>query len=106
MPRWWLITIAAAGAWLVAMGAVEFGVIAKLSVGAVKDSAQWGVFGVSAVAAFQCARNGSAAWAGTLAFLAALLNPVAPAQWPAGWEKSFELAAGFVMLAFSVRQWN
>jgi hypothetical protein len=35
MPRWWLITIAVAGAWLVAMGAVEFGIIAKLSVGAV-----------------------------------------------------------------------
>ena len=106
MQRWWLITIAVAGAWLVTMGAVEFGIIARLSVGAIKDAAQWGVFVVCAIAAIQCARSGAAAWAAALAFLAALLNPVAPTHWPAGWDRSFQLCAGFVMLAFSVRHWK
>ena len=45
MPRWWLITIALAGAWLAMMGAVEFGVIARISLGAVKDAAQWAEIG-------------------------------------------------------------
>lgn len=106
MPRWWLITIALAGAWLVAVGAVEFGFITKLSMGSAKEFAQWVVFAVCAVAAMQCARTGSAAWAATLAFVAALLNPVAAPRWTEGWERSFELVAGFLMLAFSVRQWK
>lgn len=106
MPRWWLITIAAAGTWLVLLGAGQFGFLARLSLDALAPYVKHGVFGIAAIAAFQCARQGSAAWAATLAALAMLLNTVAPAHWPAGWEHPFQLVAGVLMVAFSVRQWN
>jgi len=106
MPRWWCVTIAIAGAWLVTLGAGEFGLLTKLSVGAVETYARYVVFGICVIASIQCARQGSAAWCGILAFLAALLNPLAPVQWPAGWEKTFELAGGCVMLTFGIRQWK
>lgn len=106
MPRWWLITIAVAGTWLVLLGAGQFGFLAKLSLDALAPYVKHGVFGIAAITAFQCVRQGSAAWAATLAALAMLLNTVAPTHWPSGWEHPFRLVAGVLMVAFSVRQWN
>ena len=85
-------------------GEVSF--LAKLSLATLAPWLRHGVFGVAAIAAFQCTRQGSAAWAATLAFLAALLNTLAPPEWPSGWENPFQLAAGLLLVAFSVRQWN
>jgi len=31
---------------------------------------------------------------------------LAPTKWPEGWERPFELAAGAMFLAFSVRWWK
>ena len=106
MPRWWLIVIAIAGAWLVLLGAGQVGLLTRISLDALVPFVRHAIFAVTAVAAFQCGRQGSAAWCGTLAFLAALLNTIAPPDWPRGWEHPFELCAGLVLLAFSVRQWN
>jgi hypothetical protein len=106
MPRWWLITIAVAGTWLALLGAGQFGFLAKLSLDVLAPHVKHAVFGVCAIAAFQCARQGMAAWGATLAALAMLLNTVAPAQWPSGWEHPFQLVAGVLLLAFSVRQWS
>lgn len=106
MPRWWLIVIAVAGTWLVLLGAGEVGFLARFSLHTFAPWLKHGVFGISAIAAFQCTRQGSAPWAATLAFLAALLNTLAPPEWPAGWEHPFELTAGLLLVAFSVRQWS
>jgi hypothetical protein len=36
-----------------------------------------------------------------------MLNPVAPPEWRHhDWEHGFEIAAGLLMAAFSVRQWK
>jgi hypothetical protein len=107
MARWWLVTIAVAGAWLVVLGSVEFGLFARLSLGALDQWIRPGIFGVLVIVSVQCARQGSAAWCGILAFLAAMLNPVAPPEWRHhDWEHGFEIAAGLLMAAFSVRQWK
>ena len=107
MPRWWLIVIALAGGWLVVLGAVEFGMFTRISLGAADRWIRPGIFGICAIAAFQSARSGSAAWCGILAFLAAMLNPVAPPDWDtAKWEHGFEITGGLLMGAFSVRQWK
>lgn len=106
MPRWWLIVIGIAGAWLVLLGAGQVGLLTRISLDAMVPFLRHAVFAVTAVAAFQCGKQGSAAWCGTLAFLAALLNTVARPDWPTGWEHPFELCAGLVLLAFSVRQWS
>jgi hypothetical protein len=107
MPRWWLVTIAVAGAWLVVLGSVEFGLFTKLSLGALDAWIRPGIFGILVIASVQCARQGSAAWCGILAFLAAMLNPVAAPEWRhADWEHGFEIAGGLLMAAFSVRQWT
>lgn len=98
--------IAVAGAWLVLLGAGQVGLLARISLDVLVPFLRHAVFGICAVAAFQCGRQGSAAWCGTLAFMAALLNTMAPPEWPKGWESPFELSAGLVLLAFSVRQWN
>ena len=98
--------IAVAGTWLVLLGAGEVGLLARLSLAAIAPWLKHAVFAIAAIAGFQCARQGSAAWAATLAFLAALLNTLAPPAWPAGWEHPFELSAGLLLVAFSVRQWN
>ena len=106
MPRWWLIVIGIAGAWLVLLGAGQVGLLARVSLDALVPFLRHAIFAITTVAAFQCGRQGSAAWCGTLAFLAALLNTIAPPDWPRGWEHPFELCSGLVLLAFSVRQWN
>lgn len=98
--------IAVAGGWLVLLGAGEVSLLARLSLNALAPWLKHAVFGISAIAAFQCTRQGSAPWAATLAFLAALLNTVAPPAWPPGWEHPFELVSGLLLAAFSVRQWN
>ncbi|MCE9619130.1 MAG: hypothetical protein K8R92_04405 [Planctomycetes bacterium] len=106
MSRWWLVVNAAAGAWLVAIGAYQFGILTQVWI---NDADSWlrpASCCIAAVSAFLAAKNQSPIWCGILAALVVLLNPLAPTQWPRGWERPFDLAAGSLLLAFSVRWWK
>jgi hypothetical protein len=106
MSRWWLVVNAGAGAWLIAMGAYQFGILTQVWI---NDADAWlrpVSCVVAGVGAFLAARQGSAPWCGVLAALMVLLNPVAPTHWPRGWERPFDLSAGALLVAFSVRWWK
>lgn len=106
MTRWWLIVNAIAGAWLLAIGAYQFGILTQVWI---SDADSWlrpTCCCIAGISAFLAARNQSPLWCGIFAALLVLLNPLAPIQWRQGWEKPFAMASGAMFLAFSVRWWK
>jgi hypothetical protein len=106
MTRWWLIVNAIAGAWLLAMGAYQFGILTQVWITEADGWLKPACCCIAGVSAFLSARNQSAAWCGIFSALFILLNPLAPTEWPKGWDKPFDLTAGALFLAFSVRWWK
>jgi len=58
----------------------------------------WGTIGVG--------RTGAAWWVGLLAAIAVIVNPIAPLEWPAGWELWAERAAGALASCCVIRLWQ
>ncbi len=106
MTRWWLIVNALAGAWLLAMGAYQFGILTQVWISEANGWLKPTCCGIAGVSAFLAARNQSAVWCGIFVALMILLNPWAPTKWPDQWEKPFDLTAGALFCAFSVRWWK
>jgi len=106
MSRWWLIVNALAGAWLLTMGAYQFGILTQVWITEADGWLRPTCCCVAAVSAFLAGKNQSAIWCGILVAIMILLNPLAPTKWPEGWGRPFELAAGALFLAFSVRWWK
>jgi hypothetical protein len=106
MSRWWLIVNALAGAWLLAMGAYQFGLLTQVWVTDVDGWLKPTCCFVAAASAVLAARNQSPIWCGILVALMVMLNPLAPTQWPKDWERPFSLSAGALFMAFSVRWWK